>query len=163
MFIAASDGADGRREEGRKAGPRRSLSLALPSLLSGTSITCTCERVSCIRSIPSKASPSLPPRAASATNYVVIPFSKSPRIALPAAVGRPRPPAVRAPAANPLRDCPAAARWIHEGNSVCGAKCSSLAFSTQHAHSLSFHQFLTSGKLLTPIFSILLTLPPSSA
>ena len=59
-----------------------------------------------IKSISFSLPPSIPPRAASATNYVVIPFSKSPRIALPAAVGRPRSPAVRAPAANPLRDCP---------------------------------------------------------
>ena len=110
MFIAASDGgdgADGRRQEGRKAGPRRSLPLSrspLPPLGHKYYVHMRASELHSFHSIKS-ISFSLPPRAASATNYVVIPFSKSPRIALPAAVGRPRPPAVRAPAANPLRDC----------------------------------------------------------
>ena len=106
MFIAASDGADGRREEGR-ATPLSLSQSPRPPLGHKYYVHMRASELHSFHSIKSiSLPPSLPPRAASATNYVVIPFSKSPRIALPAAVGRPRSPAVRAPAANPLRDCP---------------------------------------------------------
>lgn len=89
MFIAASDG-DG----GRQRGPRRSRSLSL----SPRSEVLRAQASEGAAFIPSKAS--LPPTAsAAATNYVVSPFSKSPRIARPLL-------GVHAPAANPLRDFP---------------------------------------------------------